>query len=55
MFDLYPETRIKSYGKLKRAAILDARRDLLLSGEEDFPDLQDEEDEEDEGYVPPVE
>ena len=42
MFDLFPETRIKSYGKLKRAAILDARRDLLLSGEEDFPDLQED-------------
>jgi hypothetical protein len=48
MFDLYPETRINNYGKLKRAAILDARRDLLLSGEEDFPDLMDEEDEEEE-------
>ena len=48
MFDLYPETRINNYGKLKRAAILDARRDLLLSGEEDFPDLMDEEEEEDE-------
>jgi hypothetical protein len=43
MFDLYPDTRIKSYGKLKRAAILDARRDLLLTGEEDFPDLGDDE------------
>jgi hypothetical protein len=43
MFDLYPETRINSYGKLKRSAILDARRDILLSGEEDFPDLQDDE------------
>jgi hypothetical protein len=43
MFDLYPETRIRSYGKLKRAAILDARRDLLLTGEEDFPDLEDDE------------
>ena len=48
MFDLYPETRINNYGKLKRAAILDARRDLLLSGEEDFPDLM-EEDEDEEG------
>jgi len=48
MFDLYPETRINNYGKLKRAAILDARRDLLLSGEEDFPDLMDEEEEEEE-------
>lgn len=48
MFDLYPETRINNYGKLKRAAILDARRDLLLSGEEDFPDLMDEEEDEDE-------
>jgi hypothetical protein len=48
MFDLYPETRISNYGKLKRAAILDARRDLLLSGEEDFPDLMDEEEDEDE-------
>jgi hypothetical protein len=58
MFDLYPETRISNYGKLKQAAILDARRDLLLSGEEDFPDLQDEyeEEEEDEDeYVSPVE
>ena len=59
MFDLYPETRISNYGKLKRAAILDARRDLLLSGEEDFPDLMDENEEEeedeeggDEEYVP---
>jgi hypothetical protein len=55
MFDLYPETRIGNYGKLKRAAILDARRDLLLSGEEDFPDLMEEEEEEeggDEEYVP---
>jgi len=57
MFDLYPETRISNYGKLKRAAILDARRDLLLSGEEDFPDLMDEDEDEeeegdDEGYVP---
>ena len=48
MFDLYPETRISNYGKLKRAAILDARRDILLSGEEDFPDLLDEDEEEDE-------
>jgi hypothetical protein len=48
MFDLYPETRINNYGKLKRAAILDARRDLLLSGEEDFPDLMDEEEEDEE-------
>lgn len=49
MFDLYPETRINNYGKLKRAAILDARRDLLLSGEEDFPDLMEEEEEEEGG------
>jgi len=57
MFDLYPETRINNYGKLKRAAILDARRDLLLSGEEDFPDLMDEEEEEEDEdeYVSPVE
>lgn len=48
MFDLYPETRINNYGKLKRAAILDARRDLLLSGEEDFPDLMEEAEEEEE-------
>lgn len=46
LFDLYPEMRIKSYGKLKRNAILDARRDVLLTGEEDFPDLQDEEEDE---------
>jgi hypothetical protein len=52
MFDLYPETRIKSYGKLKRSAILDARRDVLLSGEEDFPDLLDEEEEEEGGIEP---
>jgi hypothetical protein len=49
MFDLFPETRINSYGKLKRSAILDARRDVLLSGEEDFPDLLDEEEEEEGG------
>jgi DNA-binding transcriptional MocR family regulator len=57
MFDLYPETRINNYGRLKRAAILDARRDLLLSGEENFPDLQDEyeEDEDEDEYVSPVE
>jgi hypothetical protein len=50
MFDLYPETRINNYGKLKRAAILDARRDLLLSGEEDFPDLMEEAEEEEGGF-----
>ena len=53
MFDLYPETRINNYGKLKRAAILDSRRDILLNGEEDFTDLQDEEDDE-EGDEEPV-
>lgn len=56
MFDLYPETRVTNYAKLKQAAILDARRDILLTGEEDFPDLMDEEEEdEDEEYVSPVE
>lgn len=45
MFDLFPETRINSYGKLKRRAILDARRDVLLSGEEDFPEMQDDQEE----------
>jgi hypothetical protein len=45
MFDLYPEARINTYGKLKRRAILDARRDVLLSGEEDFPEMRDDQDE----------
>lgn len=45
MFDLFPETRINSYGKLKRRAILDARRDVLLSGEEDFPEMEDDQEE----------
>jgi hypothetical protein len=44
-----PETRINNYGKFKRAAILDSRRDILLSGEEDFPDLMEDEEEEEEG------
>ena len=38
-YELYPEMRINSYGKIKRRAILDARRDILLSGEEDFPEM----------------
>ena len=45
MFDLYPETRINTYGKLKRRAILDARRDVLLSGEEDFPEMVEDQEE----------
>lgn len=52
MFDLYPETRINNYGKFKRAAILDSRRDILLSGEEDFPDLMEDEEEEEGGTEP---
>jgi hypothetical protein len=54
MFDLYPETRINNYGKFKRAAILDSRRDILLSGEEDFPDLMEDEEEEEEGGTEPA-
>ena len=50
MFDLFPETRIKSYNKLKRAAIIDIRDDILLSGEEDLSDLEDEEEED--GFDP---
>ena len=38
-YELYPEMRINSYGKIKRRAILDARRDILMSGEEDFPEM----------------
>jgi hypothetical protein len=49
MFDLYPETRIKSYNKLKRAAIIEARGDILLDGEDEFSDLEDEEEDEEGG------
>lgn len=38
-YELYPEMRINSYAKIKRRAILDARRDILMSGEEDFPEM----------------
>jgi hypothetical protein len=48
MFDLYPETRIQSYNKLKRAAIIEARGDILLDGEDEFYDFE-EEDEDEEG------
>jgi DNA-binding transcriptional regulator YhcF (GntR family) len=48
MFDLYPETRIQSYNKLKRAAIIEARGDILLDGEDEFSDFE-EEDEDEEG------
>lgn len=40
MFDLYPETRINSYGKLKRRAISDAREAILLLPSED--EMEDE-------------
>jgi hypothetical protein len=49
MFDLFPETRIQSYNKLKRAAIIEARGDILLDGEDEFSDLEDEDDEEEGG------
>ena len=48
MFDLFPETRIQSYNKLKREAAREARDVILLGGEDEFSDLE-EEDEEEEG------
>lgn len=55
MFDLFPETRIQSYNRLKRAAISDVRDVILLGGEDEFSDLEEEEEDEeggDEEYVP---
>jgi hypothetical protein len=53
MFDLFPETRIQNYNKLKQAAISEARDVILLGGEDEFSDLEDEDEEgDDEGYVP---
>jgi hypothetical protein len=46
MFDLYPETRVESFNRLKRAAAREARGDILLSGEDEFSDLEEEEEDE---------
>lgn len=54
MFDLFPETRINNYGKFKREAAREARDVILLSGEEDFPDLMEDEEEEEEGGTEPA-
>jgi hypothetical protein len=48
MFDLYPETRVESFNRLKREAAREARDVILLSGEDEFSDLE-EEDEDEEG------
>ena len=48
MFDLYPETRVERFNKLKREAAREARDVILLDGEDEFSDLE-EEDEDEEG------
>jgi hypothetical protein len=51
MFDLFPETRINNYGKFKREAAREARDVILLSGEDEFSDLEEDEEEEEEGGI----
>jgi hypothetical protein len=46
MFDLFPETRVENYNKLKREAAREARDVILLGGEDEFSDLEDEEEDE---------
>ena len=45
MFDLFPETRIENFNKLKREAAREARDVILLGGEDEFSDLEDEDEE----------
>ena len=45
MFDLYPETRISSYGKLKRSAIRKAREDIMLVDEDELLNELDDQEE----------
>ena len=55
MFDLYPETRVERFNKLKREAAREARDVILLDGEDEFSDLEEEDEDEeggDEEYVP---
>jgi hypothetical protein len=49
MFDLFPETRIQNYSKLKREAAREARDVILLGGEDEFSDLEDEDEDEEGG------
>jgi hypothetical protein len=48
MFDLYPETRVESFNRLKREAAREARDVILLDGEDEFSDLEEEDEDEDE-------
>lgn len=52
MFDLYPDTRITSYGKLKRSAIQQAREDIMLIDEDELLEDVDNQEEFDSQFEP---